>query len=417
MSRNGRAIAVETSSDLHGEARRLFGGLAVANQFLTDAGFIEAHAKENHVYDLEGKQYLDCHTSAGAFNLGRANQELHEQLSRAAGVLDQGNFVMVSSEKSRLARELAAFMPGPLECSLFTVVRGEAFDAACKLARGFTGRSGLVSIDGGWYGQTGFANSLSHGCGQHNYAPRLPATRVIPLGDLAQAKARITVKTAAVVFEPVQAENHCKIVGKEYAQYLRKLCEATGALLIVDETQTGFGRTGRKFAFERLEIQPDIVILGEALSGGMFPMTAMAFTRRVKQFFDEHPLIHLCTFGGHDVGCRVAVKALSLYQAGRIWENASERGRQLKIGLELLASTHTLAIKSISGIGLLWSLQTSGPDKANELCRNALQHGLVVMPGRVDDASVLIRPALTIGKEETGSLLDALDRALSDMAS
>ncbi len=415
MSSKVSAINTAEPAGLHDLARKVFGGLAARDGFLDQAGFMEARAGEQYVFDADGRRYLDCHTSAGAFNLGRANPDLQEQLKNAARELDQGNFVMVSAEKARLANKLAQFMPGTLECSLFTVVRGEAFDAACKLARGFTGRPELVSVEGGWHGQTGFAASLSHGCGQYAHAPQLPGTKTVALDDQDKVKQQVNGRTAAVIFEPVQAENHCRAINKATAQYLRKLCDAVGALLIVDETQTGFGRTGRKFAFEGLGIQPDIALLGEALSGGMFPMTAMVFTKRVKSFFDAHPLIHLCTFGGHDVGCRVACRALELYEAQKPWQNAAEREGQLGDGLRRLASAHGDIVESVRGRGLLWSLRTTSPEQADGLCRSALQNNVLAMPGRVDAATVLIRPPLTITKDQIDALVEALGSALAGM--
>ena len=128
--------------------------------------------------------------------------------------------------------------------------------------------------------------------------------------------------TAAFILEPVQAEYHCRSVATDYLKHIRRLCDSTGTCLIFDESQTGFGRTGKKFAYEHHGIYPDILVVGEAITGGMFPMTAMVFTSKLKQFFDVHPLIHLCTFGGHDVGCLVAAAALDEYEQIKPWQNA-----------------------------------------------------------------------------------------------
>ena len=133
-----------------------------------------------HFFDADGRKYIDGDSSAGIFNLGRRHPELAEELKRAMRATDQGNFPIISEEKALLAEALAGFVPGALECSLFGVTRGEAFDAACKVVRGFTKRPGLVTVDGGWYGQTGFALSLSQREDRHLFEPLVPGTAVEP---------------------------------------------------------------------------------------------------------------------------------------------------------------------------------------------------------------------------------------------
>ncbi|MBN1533099.1 MAG: aspartate aminotransferase family protein [Spirochaetes bacterium] len=368
-----------------------------------------------HLLDGSGRRVIDCIAGAGACNLGRRNRVLLEELVRASRSVDQGNFVMLSEQKAALAHRLASFVPGNLNCSLFTVVRGEAMDAACKLARGATGRPGLVTVDGGCYGGTGFALTLSANGNKGLFGDLIPSTAAVPFGDIGAMRRAVTRKTAAVILEPIQAENGCRAAGAEYLRALRRLCDRRGTILILDETQTGFGRTGRRFAFEHAGVHPDILVLGEAITGGMFPMTAMVFTPRLKRFFDAHPLIHLCTFGGHDLGCLVATKALELYEEHRPEQDAALLGPRLLEGLRNIARRHPAAVRSAAGAGLLASLELDGPEAALAFCRAAMKRGLAATPGAVAGGTVVLRPPLTVTLEDIDRILEVADAAAGDI--
>ncbi len=378
-------------------------------------GFLEGRCEGSFVYDAEGKSYLDCYTSGGAFNLGRRNPVLVGRFKKALYETDQGNFVMLSEEKARLAQKIAGFVPGNLECLLFGVSRGESMEAACKLVRGFTGRSMLITVDGGCYGETGFALSLSERPGKEQFGDLIPDVKTIPFGDIDAAKKALSFRTAALVMEPIQAENHCSEAGADYYRAVRALCDQYGVKLIFDETQSGFGRTGKKFYFEHTGVEPDILIIGEAITSGLFPMTAMVFTPELKAFFDEHPLIHLCTFGGHDLGCRVAMAAIDEYELKMPWDNARDLGENLLEDLRKIAAGHKEIIVSVSGKGLLISLKFANENAAGAFCRKASESGLLVNTGRVDASTVLIRPSLLITAEDARQIAGAVAETLENL--
>ncbi len=381
-----------------------------------NTAILEGKRAGAHFFDTNGRKYIDGDSSAGIFNLGRRHPELAEELKRAMRATDQGNFPIISQEKALLAEALAKFVPGKLECSLFGVTRGEAFDAACKVVRGYTGRPGLVTVDGGWYGQTGFALSLSQREDRHLFEPLVPGTAVIPFGDMGAANSAIGADTAAVFLEPMQAENGCRAVSAEYARGLADLCRVRGALLVFDETQTNFGRTGKPFYFERLDVEPDVLVLGEALGGGLFPITVTMLTQRVNEFMNDHPLIHLSTFGGSDVGCCVARVALDIYRREEPWKNAAAMEPKLRSAFGVLARDYPRLLFGVQGAGLLLALQTFSADAAKRLCQACLQHGLLLAPGKVAKDTVVVRPSLLITEDEAGELVAALDLALHHCA-
>ena len=376
--------------------------------------FVEDDRKGAYITDITGSKFIDCYSSASTYNLGRRNEQLIASLKEAILKTDQGNFPMISEQKALLAKRISEFVPGPTDCVLYGVTRGESMDAACKLARGATGRPVLVTVDGGYYGDTGFALSLSEHPLKSDFGELIPDITVVPYGDNEAAERAINQNTAAFIIELVQAENHCRTAETDYIKHIRSLCDKTGSCLIIDESQTGLGRTGKKFAFEHFGIYPDILVIGEAITGGIFPLTAVVFTMELKKFFDIHPLIHLSTFAGHDVGCMVAIAALDEYEKICPWENAVEKGTKIINELSPLISSDN-RIKYLNGLGLLISITFESSESANRFCLLAKKNSVLLCNGIVDDSSCLIRPSLLITEDETGLIIQSIKTALSEL--
>ncbi|MDP8223157.1 MAG: aminotransferase class III-fold pyridoxal phosphate-dependent enzyme [Candidatus Lernaella stagnicola] len=378
--------------------------------------FVETAAEGAFLTDDRGRRYLDCYTNAGIHNLGRRPAAVAAALREGLRVTDQGNFPMISREKALLAEKLAHFVPGPAECTVFGVVRGEAFDCAAKLARGHTGQRDLVAPRGSWFGQTGFALSLSAHPYRDDYAPLVPGSRIVDFTDAEAVRSSITADTAAVFIEPFQTENHCATFTPKIWRALWQRCGENGTLLVVDETQCGFGRTGRRFGYEHFDVQPDTVILGEALGAGVFPICGTIFSPALNTFMNDHPLIHLSTFGGSDLGCTVASAALDAYEQSRPWENAARRGAEIRTGLHDLIDPKGKALLSMAGEGLLLSLAFSSPTKATSMCRALAGAGVFAKPGCVAQNTVLLRPPLTIDEEDVALLVTAIQKAVKSLS-
>jgi len=413
MAGRGRNTS-KVTEDIMARAGRVFSRAYVDSLRSKGHDMVELQGEGSYLKDAQGRRYIDCLSGGGMFNLGRRNQALALCLKKALHETDQGNFVMPSDYKALLAARLAEFVPGSLECVLFGVTRGESMDAACKLARGFTARKTLVAADGGCHGETGFALSVSARQGKEQFGGLIPCVETVPFGDVDAAASRIGDQTAAFVMEPIQAENHARTAPGEYFGKIREICDRHGVVLVFDETQTGFGRTGTRFYFEQTGVEPDILVIGEAITSGMFPMTAMVFTRRLKRFFDEHPLIHLCTFGGHDLGCVVAMRALEEYDALEPWENARRLGEVLLAGLGDAVSAHG-GRASVTGAGLLASVRFGGPDEARTFCVEAARAGLLVDVGRVDASSVVFRPSLLVSEQEVNEIVRTAEDVIRGM--
>ena len=370
---------------------------------------VVARADGASLFGEDGKGYLDAMGGDGSFNLGHRHPQLVEALKAAARETDQGNFPMISREKAALAKALAHFAGHGLECVVFSVVRGETVEFACKIARGVSERQELVAFDGAWHGQTGFALTLSERRDKAGFGPLIPETRLLPYGDEKALRNALSSKTAAVLFEPVQVENHCRQADPEFCRTLRSLCDETGALLIQDESQTGFYRCGPAFVGRLSSLRPDLLVLGEALGGGLFPIAATVFTQDVNRFLNQHPMIHLSTFGGSDVGCRVALAALDVYRHEKLEDRVERTGKLLEQGLRKLQSAHPTLLLSVAGRGMVWSLKLNAPESALAFCREAAACGLLLREGKVDKTTVLLRPSLLLDDGELARLLAALN--------
>jgi putrescine aminotransferase len=399
------------SSALRSDYALLVSRSAVERLAALGHDFIEVGGEGVHLFDESGRRILDCYSGGGVFNLGRRPQAIATALRRGLTLTDQGNFPLISVEKARTAARLSRFVPGPAECMIFGVGRGETFDAACKLARGFTKKPDLVAPLGSWFGETGFAISLSAHAHRDDFGRLVPQCRIEPLATPADVARAVTRETAAVLIEPMQAENHCATMSEATMSALVERCRAMGALLAVDETQTGFGRTGRRFAFEHFGLEPEIVVLGEALGAGMFPICGTLVSQRVNAFMNAHPLIHLSTFGGSDLGCVVALAALEEYERLRPWENAARQGARIRDALGRIKGRDATAFRSIAGKGLLVSLELSDGHAATRFCRGLAEGGVFAKPGKVATHSVVLRPPLTIDDVDVDVLLDAVTRA------
>lgn len=394
---------------------RLFSGARQERLAALGHDFLEEKCTGSSITDHEGRKYIDCVSGRGIYNLGRHNQALSRALTEAVMKTDQGNFPMISIEKARLAEKLARFIGHGLECSVFSVIRGESIDFACKLARGYTKRKKFVTFKGSWFGQTGFALSLSERDDASLYGPLVPSIEMITPGSIEEAEKTIDKETAAVFIEPVQAENGCLSPDKDYFKALRRLCSSRGALLIFDETQTGMGRCGSAFAFQELDVTPDVLVIGESLGGGIFPIAATIFTQKINGFMNAHPMIHLSTFGGADQGCLVACAALDEYEKVKPWENARRQGEVLLKGLKGLALQEGSPLKSAAGTGLLIALELENAEKATDFCRALAGAGLIALPGDVAKETVVLRPGLLINDDDCANIISAVKNALKTL--
>jgi acetylornithine/succinyldiaminopimelate/putrescine aminotransferase len=375
-------------------------------------GLVVARAAGSTVWDAEGRAYLDLLAGMGVANVGHAHPEVvaavRAQAERYLHVLVYGELVL--EPQVRLAARLAALLPPPLDVVYFCSTGAEAIEGALKTARKLTRRPGLVAFDGAFHGDT--LGALSVG-GNPRYRdpfePLLPGVTRLPFGD-AEALGAIDERTAAVVVEPIQAEAGVRLPPDDFLPALRRRCDETGALLVLDEVVTGLGRTGRLLAGEHWGVVPDVLVLAKALGGGL-PLGAFAGSRRtMATLAEDPPLAHVTTFGGHPLSCAAGLAALEVLLRERLAERAAALGASLLAGLGALRGRGGLA--AVRGRGLLLGLEFESPRACAAFTGRALAARLVLNWTLHRDTVVRLAPPLVLTDAEAEEALARIAAAL-----
>jgi putrescine aminotransferase len=377
---------------------------------------IEAQRDGVWVWDLDGGRFLDCFTSAGSFNVGRRNPRIVKAAHAAIDELDNGNFLLCSRQKAELAKKLAEISPAGLTCTTFGTGGGEAVDFALKLARGATGRPKIISSVNGYHGHTGFALSAAgRESFRRPFEPLMPRFETVPFGDVAAMEACVDAETASVILEPVQGEGGIVVPPLDYLCGVRAACDRVGALLILDEIQTGMGRTGKWFASEHFGVVPDIMTIAKSLGGSLMPISATIYTEDLREFLIPNPFIHLSTFGGSDLACAIALEVIAYIEETGLIEHAALMGQRLVDGLHVIADAHPDVIAEVRNLGLMTGLKYTedglGPRMSYQLAR----HGVLAIYSGNEPSVMRLMPPLIITEGEVDFLLEAIDAAVKDL--
>lgn len=360
----------------------------------------------------ESRRYLDFISGVCVSNVGHARREVvdavKQQMENYAHLMVYGE--MIESPQVLHAKLLTSILPSSLDSVYYVNSGSEANEAAVKLAKRITGRRKIVSCRNAYHGSTqGNLSLMSSEDFKNSFRPLLPMVEHIEFNDEASFSA-IDEDTAAVIIEPVQGEGGVQVPGPGFLESLRKKCDQTGALLIFDEVQTGFGRTGKMFAFQKYGVVPDILTLAKALGGGM-PLGAMVTSSgRMKCWQTDPPLGHITTFGGHPVCCAAALASLKLLLE-KDWVGEVER-KSKKIHDALISHP---AVKEIRAAGLLIAVDLGDADKAKKVLYLLLDEGVLTDWFLFQPTSFRIAPPLCISDEEIDLGIEAVRRALDKL--
>jgi len=302
-----------------------------------------------YMYDGSGKKYMDLIAGIGVSNVGHCHPKVvkavKDQAETYMHLMVYGEFVQ--SPQVNFAKALADILPASLNCTYFVNSGTEAVEGAMKLAKRFTGRTEIIACKNSYHGSTQGALSLmGNEVFKQAYRPLLPGIKFIEFNHLPDLD-HISSQTAAVFIETIQGEAGIRVPDEDYLQQLRKKCLETGTLLVLDEIQCGFGRTGTMFAFEHFEVIPDILLLAKGIGGGM-PIGAFIASKEMMSVFTEKPILgHITTFGGHPVSCAAGLATLTAILNEQLVDAVEEKGMLFK---KLLKHQ---AIRTIRGKGLM----------------------------------------------------------------
>lgn len=307
-----------------------------------------------------GKHYIDGFTSAGCFNVGRGNPAVIGALTEAAGRFDMGTPGMLSLSKVALAKKLTGIAPGDMKKIVLAGSGADAVEGAIKLAMGATGRDQVISMVKAYHGHSGFSLSAN---GKDYYKelfqPLMPGFSFAPFGDLDAVRQMASSKTAAVILEPIQGEGGIHVGGDDYLKGLREICDAMGIMLIFDEIQTGFGRTGKMWASEHSGVVPDIMVLAKSIGGGVYPNAAIVYRDIpvLTDYVEKNPFFHRSSGGGSDLGCQVSSKVIDFIVENRLLENARVMGERFKNGLNQIRNENPGIICEVRGRGMMLGIE------------------------------------------------------------
>lgn len=353
-------------------------------------------AKGSYVYDSKEKKYLDFIAGVSANSLGhnhpKVSQAIKDQVDRYTHVMVYGEFIQKPSLE--LCKLLAAHLPAPLSAVYLTNSGTEATEGAMKLAKRYTGRSEFIACNNAYHGNTQGSMSL---CGaevqNRAFRPLLPGVKFLQFNE-EEALQKITEKTAAVVMETIQGGAGFILPENDYLKKVKARCEATGTLLILDEIQSGIGRTGTLFGFQNYNIVPDIIVTGKGLGGGM-PIGAFIASPQMMACLKENPKLgHITTFGGHPVIAAAALATLTEITGTDLMQEAL---RKEKLFRSLLIHPK---IKEIRGKGLMLALMVDSAEIASKTILTCMERGLLLFWLLFEPKAIRITPPLTISDQE-----------------
>jgi len=355
------------------------------------------------LWDEDGNEYIDCGASFGVGNLGHCNPAIVEAIQAQARELIHIGPVFGTTAKATFVEKLLSVAPRNLGRVFLSNSGSEAVEAAIKFARASTRRKKIIAAMRGFHGRTmGALSATWRKDFREPFEPLVPGFEHVPFNDIEALQKAVDHDTAAVILEAVQGEGGVHVASPEYLPAAREACDRTGALLILDEVQTGMGRTGRLFAVERWGVEPDLLTLAKSLAGGV-PIGATLATEDVERAFQGS---HNSTFGGNPLACAAGTAAIDYTVRERLWERADRLGT---VGMEKLRGLEAPSVREIRGLGLMIGIELRG--KAAPVLQALQEDGVLAIGG--GSSVVRLLPPLVIPEDQWSSALDALGRTLS----
>ena len=354
------------------------------------------------LWDDTGKKYIDCGASFGVGNLGHCNPAIVEAIAAQARELIHVGPSFGTTAKAGFVEKLLSVAPPNLKRVFLSNSGSESIEAAIKFARASTGRKKIVAAMRGFHGRTmGALSATWRRDFREPFEPLVPGFHHVPFNDVDALDKAVDSDTAAVLLEAVQGEGGVHVATQEYLRAAREICDRREAALIIDEVQTGMGRTGRLFAIERWGVEPDILTLAKSLAGGV-PIGATLTTEAVEKAFQGS---HTSTFGGNSLACAAGTAAIEYTVREKLWERAERLGNE---AFETLRGLDARSVREVRGLGLMIGIELRG--KAGPVLQALQEDGVLAIGG--GSSVIRLLPPLVIPEEQWSRAIDAIGRAL-----
>jgi acetylornithine/N-succinyldiaminopimelate aminotransferase len=369
-------------------------------------------ASGTFIWDKKGKRYYDLVSGIAVCNIGHCHPKVvgavKIQLDKYMHVMPYGE--LVQEPQVKLAETLNDILPEGLDVSYFVNSGAEAIEASLKLAKRYTGRTEIISFNKSYHGNTHGALSVSgNESKKYAFRPLLPGVKFIDF-DVPSELMKITEETATVIIEPIQGDAGVRVPSVSFMKALRAKCDETGALLIFDEIQTGFGRTGKMFALEHFDIQPDILALAKGLGGGM-PIGAFVSSKKIMTTLTHNPMLgHITTFGGHPVNCAAAIANIDVLRNDNIVEDVERKGAIFESMLQ-----HASIIE-IRRKGLMLAIEFNSFETVERIVKGCLEKGVITFWFLSNNVSFRLQPPLTISDIEIKKSCEIILQIIEDVS-
>ena len=398
------------------------GWLEYRKSVSTDAAFVEWTDSEEHFEDLYGTQFIDCLGGFGIYTCGHRNPEILKTVKCQLDRYALHSQELVDPLRGYLAKLLAMITPGDLQYCFFTNGGAEAIEMALKLARLATGGRWYISTVGAFHGKSMGAISMGgKGAYREDYTPLIQQVQHVEYGNADAMEAAIknlqTVgeKVAGVIIEPIQGEAGVIIPPKGYLKDVRKICDKYGVAMIVDEIQTGMGRTGTMWRCEVEDVTPDIMTYGKAFGGGIMPITGIIARPKmwVDKLIDNPWILGSPTFGGNPLACSAAISTIRYMLENDIPKVCQVKGDYIMKGLKELKKKYPTVLKTYRGAGLLICMEFPEAEVGYEVTKNLFAHKVMVAGTLVNAKTVRIEPPAVLEYDTIDYVLKSLDESIA----
>ena len=354
----------------------------------------------------DGQWLYNCHSNGGTFNLAHRHPHVVATLRDALEHLDCGNWWFPSPWRTKFAQRLAATTDGLLQGALLCNSGGEAADSALKFAHWKTGRTGIVSTFGGFHGLTGLATATGDERWRDRFGCKLPGFTQVPFDDLGAMERSVGPDTAAVILETIPATFGMAMPAKGYLKEVERICRRQGALLILDEIQTGLGRTGTMWYYQQTGAEPDIVLTGKGLGGGIYPLSAALLSKALMDKYAEDAFVTGSTFGGSEIGCAVGMAVLDVTEAADFLPRVNRLATRFRVELGGLGC-------ELRQAGLFMGLNWRKEDLGREASRRLYEHGVWTVFAGGNTAVTQYLPPLVLTDAEADDIIARTNAALA----
>jgi putrescine aminotransferase len=387
-----------------------------------DFASLEWEGRGSIMRDLLGREFIDCLGGYGIYNMGMCHPKIVEAVRAQVTRMPLSSQELLDPLRGAMAELLGELAPGDLQECFFINNGTDAVEGALKLSRIYTKRVGFISAVRGFHGKSmGSLSVMGKHTYRHPFEPLLPQIHFVPFGDAKALEdefeklATVGDDAAALILEPVQGEAGAIVPPDDFLPAARRLCDKFGTLLILDEVQTGFGRTGKIFACEHWNVVPDILCLGKSIGGGVMPLSAFMGNSEIWKVLEENPFIHSSTFGGNPLACAAGIAGINVMLEEKLPEQAAQKGEFLMKRLRNLKIKHSDIMSDVHGLGLLIGMDFVTDEIGYKVAAGLFKRNVLVAGTLISSKTIRIEPALNISYDQLHVVLEKLEEVFTEI--